>query len=59
MSKSLEVWRPLDPTDAPARTKLRTLLAPHKGEMRGPEARSAYDAFRQQVSPAAEVSYRI
>jgi epsilon-lactone hydrolase len=26
--------------------------------MRGPEARSAYDAFGQQVSPAAEVSYR-
>jgi epsilon-lactone hydrolase len=58
MSESLEVRRPLDPADAPARAKLRALLAPHKGERRGPEARSAYDAFMQQVSPAAEVSYR-
>jgi epsilon-lactone hydrolase len=53
-----ELWRSLDPADALARTKLRALLAGHKGEMRGPEARGAYDALMQQVRPAAEVSYR-
>jgi monoterpene epsilon-lactone hydrolase len=58
MSKSLEVWHALDPADAPARAQLRAMLASHKGEMRGPEARGAYDAFGQQVSPAAGVSYR-
>src|ERR1700733_12084309 len=58
MSKSLEVWRPLDPLDAPARTKLRAMLAPHKGQMRGPEARGAYDALMEQVRPAVDVSYR-
>jgi epsilon-lactone hydrolase len=58
MTASGEVWRPLVPTDALARTKLRALLAPHKGEMRGPQARSAYDAVVQQVSPAGDVSYR-
>jgi epsilon-lactone hydrolase len=52
------VRRPLVAHDAPARTKLRELLAPHKGEARGPQARGAYDAFLQQVSPATDVSYR-
>jgi len=55
---SIEVWRPLAPADAPARTKLRALLAPHKGEMRGPEARGFYDAFMQQIRAATDVSYR-
>jgi monoterpene epsilon-lactone hydrolase len=53
-----EFWRSLDPADALARTKLRALLAGHKGEMRGPEARGAYDALMQQDSRAANVSYR-
>jgi epsilon-lactone hydrolase len=53
-----EVWRPLDPTDAQARTNVRALLAPHKGETRGPEGRGAYDAFMQQISPAAGVTYK-
>jgi epsilon-lactone hydrolase len=54
----IEVWRPLIAADALARSKLRALLAPHKGEARGPQARSAYDAFLQQISLAAGVSYR-
>src|ERR1700722_15903383 len=58
MSKPIEVWRPLVPTDAPARTTLRGLLAPHKGELRGLAGRSAYDAFMQQVSRAPDVSYK-
>jgi monoterpene epsilon-lactone hydrolase len=58
MSKQLEVWHPLLPNDAVVRSELRALLAPRKGAMRGPAARSAYDAFMQQVSPATDVSYR-
>jgi monoterpene epsilon-lactone hydrolase len=34
------------------------MLAPHKGEMRGPDARGAYDALMEQVRPAVDVSYR-
>jgi epsilon-lactone hydrolase len=53
-----ELWRPLAPADAIVRTNLRPMLAPHKGEMRKPQQRSAYDAFLQQLSPAPNVSYK-
>jgi monoterpene epsilon-lactone hydrolase len=53
----IEFRRPLVPADALARAQLRALLAPHKGEMREPQQRGAYDAFMQQVSPAPNVSY--
>jgi monoterpene epsilon-lactone hydrolase len=58
LTTPIEVRRPLVANDAQARTKLREMLAPHKGEARGPQARGAYDAFLQQVSPAADVAYR-
>jgi epsilon-lactone hydrolase len=58
LTTPIEVWRPIVAADALARSKLRALLAPHKGEARGPQARGAYDAFLQQISLAADVSYQ-
>src|SRR5579863_6612414 len=49
--------RPLTPADAKARDLLRPILAAHKGESRGTDARGAFDAIMRQKPAAKNVEY--
>ena len=51
------VVHPLTSADAKARESLRSILAPHKGEVRGIAARAAFDAILRQTPPAKNVDY--
>ena len=51
------VVHPLTPADAKARTSVRAVLAPHKGELRGVAARAPYDAFMLQTPAAENIAY--
>jgi monoterpene epsilon-lactone hydrolase len=51
------VVHPLTAADAQARALLRSVLAPHKGEVRGMALRPAFDAIMRQTPAAAGVEY--
>lgn len=51
------VVHPLTPADAQARASLRSVLAPHKGEVRGLALRPAFDAILRQTPAAKNVEY--
>ena len=51
------VVHPLTSADAQARILLRSVLAPHKGQVRGVAARPAFDAILRQTPPAKNVEY--
>jgi len=51
------VVHPLTSADAQARVLLRSVLAPHKGQVRGVAARPAFDAILRQTPPAKNVDY--
>jgi epsilon-lactone hydrolase len=51
------VVHPLTAADARARAGLRSVLAPHKGEVRGVAARPAFDAIMRQTPAANGIEY--
>jgi epsilon-lactone hydrolase len=51
------VVHPLTPADAKARASLRSVLAPHKGQVRGVASRPAFDAIMRQTPAARNVEY--
>lgn len=57
MKTSTIVVHPLSSADATARQSLRSVLAPHKGEVRGVAMRPAFDAVLRQTPAPKDVKY--